>query len=431
MMPGNSQIRVFSNVNVVTMESEEILENRNVVVADDIILSIGQDSHFPSGASVIDGRGKFLMPGLVDMHVHLNSPHDLTLYIANGVTTVRNMREFRMYGLYRNAAKIREEIKRGRMLGPTIYTTGFIYDSRPAIPSPPFRKGTERLDSKDKVEQLLTRDQERGYDFIKIYNHLSQEVYEEIVNVAAKLDLPVVGHVPDAVGIDLALDSKQRSVEHLTGYDQFIQEGSILNEEKLDQLVQKTVRNNVWNCPTLVVYTRYVPTEMLIDFENKPEMRYISSVVKLFWRFGKRKFNRLFEKNKWEYLADSVGARKRMVKKLYDAGAGLLLGTDSMDPYVVPGFAVHEELKLLVEAGLTPFEAIKTGTVNAARFLEPSDQFGTVGVGKRADLLLVESNPLENIESVKKQSGVMVRGEWIPREQIQELLNRIAKKRTR
>lgn len=423
----DNQIKIFSNVNVVSMESDAILWNQNVVVADDRILSVGGDCPIPSNATIIDGCGKFLMPGLADMHVHINSVNDLILYIANGITTVRNMREFKSYGLFPSVARMRDKINQGNLLGPTIHTAGMIYDGRPALPSPPLRKGTERVEVKEKVYKLLKRDQDMGYEFIKVYGHLSKEIYEEIIRVGMDLHMPVVGHVPDAVGIESALNLKQTSIEHLTGYDTFIGEGSIMDEDKLDQLVMKTKLNNIWNCPTTVVFTRYVPTEKLETFEHRPEMKYIAPIVKTFWRLERRKMNKLFEKNGWGYLADSVEVRKYMVKKLYDAGTGLLLGTDSMDPYVVPGFSIHEELKWMVEAGLTPFDAIKTGTVNAARFLDRADQFGTVSVGKRADLILVEGNPLEDIKCVKRISGVMVRGEWIEKKRLDELLKRIAK----
>ncbi len=435
MKPDNSiqnfckypKITAFINVNVVTMDSEEILENQKVIINNGIIDYIGREYEIPSGALVIDANGKFLMPGLIDMHVHINFKNELVLYIANGVTTVRNMREYKLFRLFPYITNIRNKINKGKLIGPTIYSTGLIYDDTPIISNPPFKKGTVKVNKKAKVYKLIKHEKKNGYDFIKIYNHLSKEIYEEIIKVSAEFDIPVVGHVPDSVGIDLALKLGQNSIEHLTGYDKFMYEQNTTNEEKLSYYIEKTKQNNIWNCPTLVVFTKYIPTEGLINLENSFNMQYIPWIVKCFWRIERKKLNKLFRKNSWTYLSETVHLRKNIVKKLHDEGANLLLGTDSMDAYVIPGFSAHEELKLLVDSGLTPFEAIKTGTINAAKFLKAIDVLGSVSIGKRADLLLVDGNPLKDIENTKKISGVMIRGKWISKNQLNNLLEKAVK----
>ncbi len=418
----DKQVTVFKNVNVVTMNSPEILENQNVIVADGMIRYVGSDDKQALNAVTINADGKYLMPGLADMHVHVNAKKDLAMYLANGVTTIRNMRETKLLGTISYVRNLRNRVNSGKIAGPTIYSTGPIYDDKPLLPDPPFRKGTEQADTKEKVNRLVKNDKQKGYDFIKVYSNLSKQMYEEIIKVSAGWSIPVVGHVPGSVGIELALSLGQNSIEHLTGYDKFINGASVVEEEHLDKCIEMTKSKNIWNCPTLVVFSKYVPTEEFDYLENREGMQYMPWYVKRFWRSGREKMNKTFLKNKWCYLCETVDARKKIVKKLHDAGVGLLLGTDSMDAFVVPGFAAHEELKLLVDAGLTPYEAIRTATVNPAIYMNALDTIGTVSAGKRADLVLVEGNPLENIENTVKIAGVMAKGRWFPKDQLNKML---------
>jgi imidazolonepropionase-like amidohydrolase len=408
----------FVNVNVVPMDSERILPAQTVIVRADRISEVGPADtiHVPEGALRIDGRGKYLMPGLVDMHVHQRGEHrkfQLTLFIANGVTTVRNMAGDE------SVLRFREQIEAGKLVGPTIYTTGPIIDAYP----PPW-PGSAVVETPQQAAQVVAEHKKAGYDFIKVYNRLSLECYDAIIEAAAKYGMPVVGHVPRNVGIEHALAAGQHTAEHLYRYGGYLEvEGydgmEKIDEEKLLHIAQATRDSGMWNCVTLVKFQKASGmTDEEADQERKlPCMRYVPPRIRERW-------------TKMRDLEDAhslrLSNRKRVTKALHDAGAGILLGTDTANPYVVAGFSVHEELNNLVDAGLTPYEAIKAGTRDAAECLGELDEFGTVSPSLRADLILVEANPLTDVNNAARRIGVMVRGRWFAQSELQTMLDALA-----
>ncbi|MFC1714426.1 amidohydrolase family protein [Candidatus Poribacteria bacterium] len=453
----NSTSIAFVNVNVVPMDSERILTGQTVIVRGDRISEIGpvDTIDIPGDAQRIDGSGKYLMPGLVDMHIHLWNESELALFIPNGVTTVRNMwgTEYHL--------KLREEIKEGKHVAPTLFTTGPIIDG-----NPPLWGSSVAVETPEQARQVVADNKAAGYDLIKTYDGLSVEIYDALMEAAAKHGMPVAGH-PTVVGIEHALAAGQHSVEHLFGYEKYLEgEDSpffgqslwnrrpesivwrhsvawqYMDERKIPGIARATREAGTWNCVTLVVHQKIVMTREQRKQELElPYMKYVPMSTKQGWLSSKATIGgeRLRE---WlgelrglgisleECLDAHFRNGKKMTKALHDAGARIVLGTDALNPLVLHGFSVHQELQYLVDAGLTPYEAVKAGTRDAAECLGELDEFGTINVGLRADLLLVDGNPLVDVGNADKRVGVMLRGHWLPQSELQFMLDAVAAKHT-
>ncbi|HKE00502.1 MAG TPA: amidohydrolase family protein [Planctomycetota bacterium] len=424
------------DVTVVPMDRERALEHQTVVVRGGRIARVDAASAIPLGDDVerVDGRGKFLMPGLADMHVHTWSADDFPLFLANGVTTVRNMFGAPVH------LDWRRRVAEGELLGPTIVTAGPIVDGKP-----PVWPGSAVVESADQADAVVAEQKEAGYDFVKVYSKLTKPAYDAILAAAKKRGIPVDGHVPDAVGLDAAFASGQRSFEHLMLYGTasasthaasatsppFVLDlyaWSRFDPAKAADAAKRTAAAGVWSCPTLIVMERWVSPEAGAKFLEAPEMRYVSPFLRGFWTqlTGKRSSSSNPD------LVDAVrrgdAPRQKMTKALRDAGARLILGTDTGNPYVVSGFAVHQELRLLVGAGLTPFEALRAATAAPAEMLGTPAEFGTVAAGARADLVLLDANPLADVANAKAIAGVMARGRWLPRAELQATLDALAER---
>jgi imidazolonepropionase-like amidohydrolase len=427
--PENTLV-AFTNVSVVPMDEERILEDQTVIVRDGVIESIlpSEEISVPDGAMIVGGRGKTLMPGLVDMHVHIEEENELLLFVAHGVTTVRNMwgsSGVKLWLGFADQLDLREKINAGKLFGPTIYTSGPVLEGTP--PTTPFMMVVETAEEarKQVFEQV-----EAGYDFIKVYDYLKPEVYTAVIETAEELGIPVIGHVPFQVGLDGVLESGQVSIEHQTGYlDPDAVELNIL-EDRIEDYVEKSRESGVWVVPTIVLYQHTVPVDAIESMEARPEMRTISPRMKRIWRMFTRTLEEAHTYKGSDYPGDMVALSKRMVGELHAGGVRLLLGTDTDNAYLVPGLSVHEELQLLVEAGLSPYEALLAGTREAAEALGVLEAFGTVEEGKRADLILVEGNPLEEVANASRRVGVMLRGHWLPEAQLGEILDELAESYT-
>jgi imidazolonepropionase-like amidohydrolase len=404
----------FIDVTVVPMDSERLVPHATVVVRDGRIAAAGpaRSVRVPKGTQRIDGRGKFLMPGLADMHVHFNirgsagllkNDEFATLFIANGVTTVRNM-----WG-NPDILAFRKSIEQGKVVGPQIYTTGPLTDG-----NPPVRPSSRVVETVSQATDAVTSDKRDGYDAVKVYNKLSPEVYQTIVSTARTLGLPVWGHVPERVGIEEVLAARQDSIEHVAGYLEALdRDGS---PSKVSELVSATCRAGTWNCLTLVFFQGAVPVDVASRLLSKPSMRFVPPALRDGWKNNRQ-------------LA-SLTAYQFGRLRLYDEKriefVRALLGTDTPNQFIVPGFAVHEELRNLVDAGFTPYAAIDAATRGAAQFLKSQDQWGTIAVGLRADLILLHANPLEDVGNVSRRAGVMVRGRWLAEEELHGSLERLA-----
>ena len=416
---------ILDDVTIISMTGDEALPqvHKTVFIEREMVSLIVDHGQMvlPDGAHVIKCTGKFLIPGLIDCHVHLRSTNDLPLYIANGVTTVANMWGFeglktKLLGAP-NTLQLREEITFGDMLSPTIYTAGPILEGKPR--AQPFM---DEITKPEKAQKEVHRQVEEGYDFLKVYDNLSPEVYTAIMKAAKQKGVKVRGHVPLAVGLEKALEQGQYSIEHLTGYIDPDAAEFLIPEIKIHSLAEKTREAGVWNCPTLVVWQKLVGQNKYDEMTKHPAMKHLSKWQQVFLR---KSYTEMMKKIRHP----GAGYTKRMleisgviIKALHGAGAGIIMGTDAGNPFVWPGYSAHEELQYLVKAGLSPYEALKAATINAAKSLGKQNVIGTVAPGRRADLLLIEANPLTDISNTSKIFGVLVEGRWIPKEELDQLV---------
>ena len=427
-LPVSQPVTAFVNVNLIPMDSDRVLESQTVIIRDGVIEMLGNSKQvqIPDDALVFNGQGKFLMPGLVDMHVHIQNENDLILFIANGITSVRNMwgntGKMLLFG-FPDQLALRKQIKQGLLFGPTIYSAGPIMEG-----SPSFHPMAEVFSTPKSGSESVTWQKTQGYDFIKVYDHLLPDVYQAILETARIEGIPVVGHVPFAIGLDGVLTSGQLTIEHLTGYIDPDAAEFIIPENQLDAYAIKTLESSVWNVVTLSEYPKSKETpEGFERLKNQPGIKFISPGTRMFTPFLYLMTSKSHTYEGSDYPEHIANLNRRMVAALHEAGAGILLGTDAAQAYHIPGFSIHEELAYLVDAGLSPYEAIEAGTRNAALILGKSDEFGTIETGKRADLILLEGNPLEDVGNIQNRAGVMVRGRWLTEEQLQSMLDGLVK----
>lgn len=423
----------FTNVRVINTTGTSASQRLTVVIAGDRISEVGEAGKvsIPSGAQDVDGTGKFLIPGLWDMHMHLSFVTDLAfpLLIANGVTGVCDMG-----GDLEQIDRWREQIRRGTTVGPRIFRAGLVVDG-PRTEEGEFRLTATNADEARKAVQSL---KERGVDFIKVYHFLSRESYFAVADEAKKQRIPFSGHIPNGVTPQEASDAGQRSLEHTTVLLQALialeeKRGrtqkqltsdafDALTGEKGTALYQSMVRNGTWHTPTLVVAQSFL---LRPELAAQPDDRrkYVAARTKEHWE----KNNPVPQNVSNADMAD----RKAALQKLFEvvggmrrAGISMLAGTDPPTRDIVPGFSLHDELGLLVKAGLTPMEAIQSATINAAKCLGISDSHGTIDKGKTADLVLLEADPLTDIANTKKIAAVVVGGKLFPKASLQEMLEK-------
>jgi len=396
----------FVNVNVIPMDNETVLENHTVIVEDGLITMVGPSDEIdvPSGATEIDGTGRYLMPGLAEMHGHVPGPDNpeyaenvLFLYISNGVTIVRNMAGHPYH------LQLKERIDNGELAGPDLYAAS-PWMSADQAPTP------------EDAERLVREHKEAGFDLMKM-GSISLEVYQRMAETAHEIGIPFAGHIPEEVGLVNALEAEQASIDHYDRYVEFLvpddadTEGreagffgsgvvDLADTERIPEAVEKTIEAGTWNVPTLSLVEHLAdptPPEEMIEW---PEMRYMPQRVLDGWVESKHNFQARddFQPDAAHKL---VEIRRELTKALYDGGALIALGSDAPQFFNVPGFSIHHEMRMMVDAGLTPYEVLVTGTRMPAKYFEKEDEFGTVQEGRRADLILLEANPLEDISCSK------------------------------
>ncbi len=417
----------FINVNVIPMTDDAVIPSQTVIVTDGRIRAVGPvaDTVVPEDATLVDGTDRYLMPGLVEMHGHVTSTAaaDLEplfgLFLANGVTTVRGM-------LGRPShLTLRADLAAGRRVGPRLIT------------SSPSLNGNS-VTSPAQAEALVRRFHAAGYDFLKIHPGLTRAEFERIAATARELEIPFAGHVPEDVGVAAALAAGIATIDHLDGYMQALIApdvdptggfggffglllAGVADEGRINDVVAATRDAGTWNVPTQTLFEHSTNDVAPEDMARWPEMKYVDSQTKTTWAATKQLLlnDRAFDRR----IANrAIRLRRVLIRALHDGGAGLLLGSDSPQRFNVPGFALHRELGLLVASGLTPFEALRTGTVNPAQFFGVLGDRGTVEAGKAADLVLLDENPLADIENSRRVHGTMVDGVWLPRRELDRLL---------
>lgn len=420
----------ITGVTVIPMDREEVLENHTVLVSNGRITTVAPTAAvtFPDDVQVIDGTGKFVIPGLTEMHGHIPGKDQpqymqdvLFLYIANGVTTVRNMLgdEFHL--------QVRDRVASGDLTGPRIFAAGPFFNKQLA-PDP------------EAAEREVRRQKEAGFDLLKM-GSIDRETYERIAETAHELDIPFAGHIPEEVGLVGALEAGQKSIDHYDRYVEFMVPESadvqgrsagffgsglveLVDRSRMAEAVDLTVEAGTWNVPTLSLIEHLASPTPAEELIQRPEMKYMPKDVLDGWVKFKNDYSKR-EDFQPKATAELVELRRDLTKQLHDAGANIALGSDAPQFFNVPGFSLHREMQMMANAGLSPFEVLVTGTRNAARYFDLQDESGTISPGKRADLVLLDANPLEDISNASQISGVMLRGKWFSKEDIQKRLQEI------
>jgi len=426
------QALAFVDVNVVPMDREQILTGQTVVVKDGKVVEMGAADKVkaPAVALRVDGRGKYLMPGLADLHIHLsdyNERHNaamLRLYVANGVTTILNLAGTPHH------FELRAKIKNGELLGPEFYTSGpFISDAFSPTPTP------------DEVERDIVEQKHAGYDFIKIHGDFSREAYRRLFQVARRESMRVIGHAPRNLGVEPMLEERQDAVAHVEEYlyayffyknDEILKTADLeaMNsflaeqEKRIPHIAQATAKAGTWVVANLEAYRNIaLQVEDLYSALKREGVKYVIPDIAPHWMPERNTYKRRFKPDRAPRFRAQYRLLEKTVKGFRDAGVRMLAGTDALNPCVVPGFSLHDELRNLVAAGLTPYEALRTATVNAAEFLGATS--GVVAVGKQANLILVNGDPLKDVSNASRRAGVMLRGQWLVEDDLRQMLDQL------
>ncbi|HEY2545436.1 MAG TPA: amidohydrolase family protein [Candidatus Acidoferrum sp.] len=447
----------ITHVTLIDATGAAAMPDTTVFIADEQIAAIGPSTSMsiPRGTKTLDATGKFLIPGLVDMHAHLTGAGEpsgsrefiLPLMLANGITTVRDMG-----GDLDSLKTLRQEIERGKLVAPRIFFAGPYLDGKPPFFQPSLVV-TNSAEASDDVHSLVSR----GADFIKVQSNLSREAYFAIADICRRDHITFVGHVPDRVTAAEASDAGQRSIEHLTGVlracssdeaelmrKQFAAApkkatpGQSLNrelswerellesysEERAASLIAEFVRNQTWQVPTLILLRNDAFPTPETDTSHDARQKYIPLKVLANWEKGAKGRDKGATAQEFLLRESLMQASLRIVGKMNAAGVPIMAGTDTTAPYVFPGSSLHEELALLVKAGLTPMQALQATTKMPAEFLGKLQTEGTVQQGKIADLVLLDANPLEDIHNSTKIRAVILRGKLLDRNVLDELLTK-------
>lgn len=410
---------VFVNVSVIPMDEERILEGHTVVVRNDRIEEVGPASEVmvPDGARVVDGEGRFLAPGLAEMHGHVPSPNApaqftddvLFLYVANGITTVRGM-----LGAP-GQLELRERARRGEMVSPMLYLAGPSFNGQ-SVTSP------------EQAERMVREQAEAGWDLLKIHPGITRQNYDAIARTAREVGIRFGGHVPQDVGLVHAIEMGQETFDHIDGYIEHLN-GAMgpVDPAELEDIVRRTREANAWIVPTMALWEVLLGTLTLEELQRYPELRYMPADQVEQWASIQRQrlSSPQFNATTAQRVIDN---RMLILRALHEGGVGILMGTDAPQQFSVPGFSLHRELERMSDAGMSPFEILKSGTRNVGNYFAEEDRFGTIASGQRADLILLEGNPLEDSANLATIAGVMWRGNWLPRADLDARLEEIAER---
>jgi imidazolonepropionase-like amidohydrolase len=446
------------HVNVIDATGWALQRDMTVVISGERIKSIAPSvtAAIPKNSEIINGSRKFLIPGLVDAHVHLTGAGEpngsrkflVPLLIANGITTVRDM------GGYLESLKpLRDDIKRGKRVGPQIFLAGPYLDGSP----PSFQPSlvvTNATQASEDVRALI----EQGVDFIKVQSILSRDAYFAIAGAAKREHIAFVGHVPDRVTATEASDAGQKSIEHLTGVlracasdeprlmQQQFRAGSkyvtpagsharevawereltaTQSDRNTAKLIATMLRNRTWQVPTLILLREDAYPTAEARGATEDTLKFVPHSVAQKWEQEAEKQDEFATQAEFGLREKLLARSMQVVNQMAAAGVPIMAGTDSPAPYVVPGFALHEEMGLLVRAGLTPMQTLQAATKNPAEFLGKLESQGTIEKGKFADLVLLDGDPLEDIENVEKIRAVFVRGKLLDRGALDRMLEAV------
>jgi imidazolonepropionase-like amidohydrolase len=438
LSPGSFAI---TGVTVIPMSADTVFRNATVLVENGRIAAVGpvRSVRVPDGVRRIDGTGRFLMPGLADMHAHLYSDgevadslagYELAVFLANGITTARMM-----IGTPEHFS-LRREIMEGGLLGPQLWIASPEMSGRPA-------DHAHVVTTPEAAAAAVNAVADSGYDFVKLTNFITRPVYDAILAQARARGIRVDGHVDPQVGLAHALASGQSGIHHLDSYFEAVLADSApsresvtqvghfrlrnwismdhLDERKIQAVGGATARAGVWSTPTLTLFDyAFAIHESDSAIRSRPDWKLMPPGMRSLYLRARTQY--------WSAAAEEVRTparrqryvevRNRIVKAIVDSGGKVMAGSDAPDWFMSPGWTLHRELATFVEAGLTPYQALQTATVNPAQFLNAGAEWGTIEPGKRADLVLLTANPLEDIRNTTRIAGVSIGGRWMPRSEL-------------
>jgi imidazolonepropionase-like amidohydrolase len=447
---GQNGILVIKNASIIDVINNKVVRDKVVVIEGNRIISVDSRASIPKQAMIIDAKGKYLIPGLWDMHTHSlrkgRIEYFFPLFIANGVTGIRDMASDMSLD---EIMTIRNDIEKQTIIGPRLYcVTGRVLDGPPQPDTALFTYPADTGAAKRIVQSY----KKQGAGFIKVYNMLAKDIYLAIASESKKNDIPFAGHVPFSVTATEASNVGQRSIEHLSGLHissssneaelradlaksqstNFVQSNKKstevnfnaaqnYNKEKALVLFSTFVRNETWQCPTLrnlQIVTTHADLDRLM---NDDRIKYFPDSLKENWK------RVVLLRKTGDSLQRAIYFKQclRLVAEMQQAGVKILAGTDLSNNFLMPGFSLHDELALMVEAGLSPFESLQTATINPAKFLNREKELGSIESGKIADLILLDDNPLKNIGNTKKIYAVIVNGKLLNRTDLDTLLTRV------
>jgi imidazolonepropionase-like amidohydrolase len=443
LVPG---VFAITDVTVIPMAGDTTLRDATVVVRDGRIAEVGatRNVKVPSGARRVDGRGKYLIPGLADMHTHLYSDgeipdsvgkYELGVMVANGVTATRLM-----IGTPEHFT-LRREVEAGRIAGPQLWIASPQFTGKEDVNS---RVVTTPDDARTAVKEMA----DKGYDFIKLTLFITPPVYDAIVDEAKRQRIPVVGHVDPEVGVARALQARQQ-IEHLDNYLESVLVDSApmktsvsdrglfrpkywesldwIDDRKVERIAGETARAGIFTCPTLIVFkTAFALGQSLEEIQARPDWTIMPAELRKLYLGAREKYwsQAASEERRMRY----VEVRNRLVKAIADSGGKIMAGSDTPEWFFGYGWTIHREMESLVAAGLTPYQALAAATRNPAEFLRASKEWGTIEKGKRADLLLLEADPLEDIRNTARIEAVSVGGRWLDRTERERMIGEAAER---
>ena len=428
---GQSPVLALVGTNVLPMDSDRVLERQTLVIRDGRIVEMGPTGTVkpPAGAQIVNASGKFVIPALAEMHGHLAGPdmaqneRILALNVIHGVLTVRSMLG------HPAQLTLRDRVGRGEVLGPQIYTSG------------PSANG-QSVTTAAAGEQMARDQKAAGYDLIKIHPGVPLEAFTALARTAREVGIPIAGHVPAAVGVHRAIEAGYKSIDHLDGYaEAAIRDGAPvgaagtgffgtlvaqhLDDGKIPALVKKTKAAGVWVVPTETLMLNFLATEPVEALFRRPEVSYVTPDMRAQWEKGLRSFRNGPQFPSPQDRTRLMAFRAKLLRQMQDAGVGILLGADAPQILNVPGIATHQELAAVVKAGLTPYEALVSGTRNVATYLGTDKEEGTVAPGRKANLLVLNANPLQDITRTLDRMGVVHNGTWHDRAALEQMLGKL------
>ena len=430
-----AQELVINHLNVVTMLDDQVLEDHSIYVKDGVIMEIApMDQITVAGVRSLDGRGMYVFPGLAEFHAHLPNPEQfgavfqeevLWMYLANGVLRIRSMLG------HESHLELKNRVDSGELTGPRMFISG------------PSLNGTS-VENPEAGRKMVRDQKAAGYDHLKLHPGLDDPKFLAIADEAKKVGIYYGGHVSLDVGLVTSVKNGYRSVEHIDGFlEAMLPDGTVIDptvsgpfnmnlvgqvdQSKLAGLIQLCLDNKTWIAPTLTLFERYFGYQPAYELRQQPEMFYLPGQLTTQWFNTKSKLEAdgvLAEAKVKPYLE----FRQKLFLDLHKAGVPMIMSSDSPQVFNVPGFSIHREIESMSKAGMSNYEILKTGSVNCADYFEESGEWGVLKPGAAAEFVLVQKNPLEDLETMQKPQAIMIQGKFIQRDELQLQLNLIRQK---